>query len=141
MGSPEGYDAATYGEAIADVYDDLPTHPPDAADAVACLAELAGSGPALELAIGTGRIALPLARRGVAVAGIDASEAMVARLRAKPGGDRIPVTIGDFADVGVDGCFALVFVVYNTLFALIDGKVQFVTKGATQRNYVTVVAA
>jgi SAM-dependent methyltransferase len=124
VGSPEGYDAATYGEAIADVYDDLPTHPPDTDDAVACLAELAGSGPALELAIGTGRIALPLARRGVAVAGIDASEAMVARLRAKPGGDRIPVTIGDFADVGVDGRFALVFVVYNTLFALLDQAAQ-----------------
>jgi SAM-dependent methyltransferase len=124
VGGPEGYDAARYGEEIADVYDDLPTHPPDADAAAACLAGLAGSGPALELAIGTGRIALPLARRGVAVSGIDASPAMVARLRAKPGGDRISVTIGDFADVDVEGRFALVFVVYNTLFALLDQAAQ-----------------
>jgi len=124
VGGPEGYDAARYGEEIADVYDDLPTHPPDADAAAACLAELAGTGPALELAIGTGRIALPLAHRGVAVSGIDASPAMVARLRAKPGGDRIPVTIGDFADVDVDGSFALVFVVYNTFFALLDQATQ-----------------
>lgn len=124
MGSPEGYDAATYGESIADVYDELPTHPSDTDDAIACLAELAGSGPALELAIGTGRVALPLARRGVAVSGVDASEAMVAKLRKKPGGDRIPVTIGDFADVDVEGRFALVFVVYNTLFALLEQAAQ-----------------
>jgi SAM-dependent methyltransferase len=124
VGSPEGYDAARYGEEIADVYDDLPTHPADADAAAACLAELAGSGPALELAIGTGRIALPLARRGVVVSGIDASEAMVAKMRAKPGGERIPVTIGDFADVDVDGGFALVFVVYNTFFALLDQATQ-----------------
>ncbi|HKA93715.1 MAG TPA: class I SAM-dependent methyltransferase [Acidimicrobiia bacterium] len=124
MGSPEGYDAATYGDAIADVYDDLPTHPPDADEAAELLAEVAGSGPALELAIGTGRIALPLVRRGVPVSGIDASEAMVARLRAKPGGERLPVTIGDFADVDVDGRFALVFVVYNTFFALLDQASQ-----------------
>jgi SAM-dependent methyltransferase len=124
VGSPEGYDAARYGQEIADVYDDLPTHPPDADAAAACLAEMAGSGPALELAIGTGRIALPLARRGVAVSGIDASEAMVARLRAKPGGERIPVTIGDFADVDVDGRFALAFIVYNTFFALLDQASQ-----------------
>ena len=88
------------------------------------LAELADGGPALELAIGTGRLALPLADRGVAVSGIDASEAMVAKLRAKPGGDRIPVAIGDFADVPVDGRFALICVVYNTLFALLDGDAQ-----------------
>ena len=124
MGGPEGYDAATYGEGIADVYDDLPTHPPDADDAAAFLAELAGTGPALELAIGTGRIALPLARRGAHVSGIDASRAMVAKLRAKPDGERIPVTIGDFAAVDVDGRFGLVFVVYNTFFALLDQPTQ-----------------
>jgi len=120
----EGYDAAAYGDRIADVYDELPTHPPDADAAAACLADLAGSGPALELAIGTGRLALPLAERGVAVSGIDASEAMVAKLRAKPGGDRIPVAIGDFADVPVDGRFALICVVYNTFFALLDRDAQ-----------------
>src|SRR5262245_13005363 len=94
----EGYDAATYGDRVADVYDDL-FHPSDTDAAVAFLADLAASGPALELAIGTGRLALPLADRGVAVSGIDASEAMVAKLRAKPGGERIPVAIGDFGDV------------------------------------------
>jgi SAM-dependent methyltransferase len=120
----EGYDAAAYGDRIADVYDELPTHPPDADAAAAFLADLAGPGPALELAIGTGRLALPLADRGVAVSGIDASEAMVAKLRAKPGGERIPVAIGDFADVPVDGRFALICVVYNTLFALLDLDAQ-----------------
>jgi len=124
VGSPEGYDAATYGNRIADVYDDLPTHPLDADAAAACLAALARDGPALELAIGTGRVALPLARHGVVVSGIDASPAMVARLRAKPDGDHIPVTIGDFADVDVDGRFALVFVVYSTFFALLDPEKQ-----------------
>jgi SAM-dependent methyltransferase len=86
--------------------------------AVAFLAELAGPGPVLELAVGTGRIALPLGERGIDVRGIDASEAMVARLRSKPRGDRIPITIGDFADVPIEGRFTLVYVVFNTLFAL-----------------------
>ena len=128
MDGREGYDAAAYGDRIADVYDELPTHPPDAEAAAAYLADLACPGPVLELAIGTGRLALPLAERGVAVSGIDASEAMVAKLRAKPGGDRIPVAIGDFADVPVDGRFALICVVYNTLFALLD-------RGAQQRCF------
>ncbi len=78
------------------------------------------AGPMLELGIGTGRLALPLAARGVEVHGVDASEAMVARLRAKPGGDRIPVVVGDFADVAalVDRRYALVFLAYNSLFEL-----------------------
>jgi SAM-dependent methyltransferase len=116
----EGYDASTYGDRIADVYDewygDAAVLETDAA--VAKLAELAGAGPVLELAIGTGRVALPLVARGLEVHGIDASEAMVAKLREKPGGDAVPVTIGDFADVGVDGTYSLVYVVFNTLFAL-----------------------
>jgi SAM-dependent methyltransferase len=120
----EGYDAATYGDRIADVYDDLPTHPDDAEEAAACLAELAGRGPVLELGIGTGRLALPLAGRGVAVSGIDASEAMVAKLRAKPGGKEIPVTMGDFADLDVEGHFTLVFVAFSTFFALPDADAQ-----------------
>jgi SAM-dependent methyltransferase len=78
------------------------------------LAELAGGG-ALELGIGTGRIALPLAERGVRVHGIDLSPDMVAQLRAKPGGEAIPVAIGDFATTGVDGTFSLVYVVFNTV--------------------------
>jgi SAM-dependent methyltransferase len=92
--------------------------PLDTDGAVAFLAELAGSGPVLELAIGTGRIALPLAERGIDVRGIDASEEMVARLRSKPGGASIPVASGDFVDVAVEGRYTLVYVVFNTLFAL-----------------------
>jgi SAM-dependent methyltransferase len=85
---------------------------------VEVLADLAAGGRILELAIGTGRMALPLAARGLSVQGIDASPEMVAKLREKAGGDAIPVTIGDFADVGVDGAFDLVFLVFNTLFNL-----------------------
>lgn len=97
----------------------------DTEAAVALLAELAGSGPVLELAIGTGRIALPLAERGIDVHGIDASEAMVARLRSKPGGESIPVTIGDFADVAVDGdYYTLIYIVFNTLFGLPTQEAQ-----------------
>src|SRR6266511_1247920 len=87
----------SFGEEVAEIYDDAPRG--DEAEAVAFLEQLAGGGPALELAIGTGRIALPLAARGVRVDGIDISSAMVAKLRAKPGGDQLSVTIGDFADV------------------------------------------
>jgi SAM-dependent methyltransferase len=79
------------------------------------LAELAGGGAALELGIGTGRIALPLAARGVRVHGIDLSPDMVAQLRAKPGGGDIPVAIGDFASTRVDGTFSLAYVVFNTI--------------------------
>jgi SAM-dependent methyltransferase len=98
--------------------------PLDTEAAVAFLAELAGSGPVLELAIGTGRVALPLAERGVDVRGIDASEEMVARLRSKPGGASIPITFGDFADVAVEGLHTLVYVVFNTLFALQTQEAQ-----------------
>jgi SAM-dependent methyltransferase len=83
--------------------------------AVDFLAELAGDGAALELGIGTGRIALPLSQRGVRVCGIDLSEAMVARLRQKPGSEQIEVTIGDIATTKVDGAFALVYLVWNTI--------------------------
>ncbi|MGH2806415.1 MAG: class I SAM-dependent DNA methyltransferase, partial [Actinomycetota bacterium] len=114
----EGYEAATYGELWASIYDDewRDVFPNDAT--VAFLQKLAGDGPALELAIGTGRIALPLKEAGVEVHGIDISEAMVAKLRAKPGGSDIPVTMGDFAEVGVDGTYRLIYLVFNTLFAL-----------------------
>lgn len=79
------------------------------------LARLAGAGPALEFAIGTGRVALPLAARGVNVQGIDISEPMVAKLREKPGGDAIPVTIGDIATTRVPGEFQLVYIPYNSI--------------------------
>lgn len=115
----DDYGPSTYGDHIADVYDAWFHPPSDPGAAVDFLAELAGSGPALELAIGTGRIALPLASRGVEVRGIDASTAMVDKLREKPGGTDIQVTMGDFTDVAVEGRFRLVFVVFNTLFALL----------------------
>jgi SAM-dependent methyltransferase len=88
------------------------------------LAGLAGDGAALELGIGTGRIALPLARRGVRVHGIDLSAAMVARLRAKPGGDEIPVEIGDFATTRVGGTFSLAYLVFNTIMNLTTQDAQ-----------------
>ena len=115
----EGYRPETYGDRIAGVYDRVVAELPDPADCVDHLAELAGDGPALELGIGTGRVALPLAARGVPVHGIDASAAMVEQLRAKPGGEAIEVTIGDFAAVPVTGHYRLVYVVFNTFFALL----------------------
>jgi SAM-dependent methyltransferase len=112
----------TYGERVAGFYDTwvAPTVAASTEPAVALLAELAAGGAALELGVGTGRIALPLAARGVAVQGIDASPAMLERLRDKPGGADLPVTVGDFAEVGVDGRFALIYVVFNTFFALLS---------------------
>ncbi len=118
----EGFEEATYGERIAARYDELYPTGPGIESAADLLAELARGGPVLELGIGTGRMALPLVARGLEVYGIDASPAMVEQLRAKPGGDRVSITMGDFADVGVedapDGGFSLVFAAFNTLFAL-----------------------
>ncbi len=111
-------DPEFFGERWADVYDG--GRELDPAPAVEFLVGLAGGGRVLELAIGTGRVALPLASRGVPVEGVDASAAMVARLRAKPGGEQIPVTIGDMADVPAMGPFRLVYLVYNTLFNLLS---------------------
>jgi SAM-dependent methyltransferase len=113
------YGPETYGDRIAGVYDGFYEHLLDTEAAVEALARLAGSGPVLELAVGTGRIAVPLAQRGIDVRGIDASQEMVARMRAKPGGADIQVTIGDFAEVGVPGPYALVYLVFNTIFALL----------------------
>jgi SAM-dependent methyltransferase len=118
------YDVSTYGDRIADVYDQWVALPTDENEAVDFLAPLAGTGIALELGIGTGRVALPLAARGVEVHGLDASEAMVAKLRAKPGGADIPVTMGDFAEVRAEGPFSLVFSVFNTFFGLLTQEDQ-----------------
>src|ERR1022692_594281 len=98
---------------------------PEAIDpAVSLLAELAGSGHALELAIGTGRIALPLSQRGVPVHGIELSNAMVARLRAKRGAENISVTIGDFATTTVNRSFSLAYLVFNTIMNLTTQTAQ-----------------
>jgi SAM-dependent methyltransferase len=119
----ERYAAQTYGDRIADVYDEYHAERhPDAE--VEFLAGLAGTGPVLELGIGTGRVALPLAARSVAVHGIDASARMVEKLRAKPGGDAIPITMGTFADFSLDERFALAYVVFNTFFGLVSQDEQ-----------------
>lgn len=108
---------ASFGEDTAANYDDHLRG--DEEETVACLERLARGGPALELAVGTGRIALPLAGRGIRVDGIEQSAAMIARMRAKPGGDQIVVTMGDMADVSVIDSYRLVYLVYNTLYNLL----------------------
>jgi SAM-dependent methyltransferase len=120
------YGPATYGDRIAGVYDQYldPSIEASTAQAADFLFGLARGGRALELGIGTGRIALPLASRGVHLEGIDASQAMLDRLAVKPGGSSIPVRIGDFADVEVDGDFQLIYVVFNTFFGLLDQEDQ-----------------
>lgn len=110
------YADETYGERVAEVYDDWFSEYDQ--HAIDTLADLAQNGRALELGIGTGRIALPLSERNVDVHGIDAAPSMISRLRSKPGSERITVTTGSFADIPVDGEFALVYVVFNTFFAL-----------------------
>ena len=111
--------AASYDESSGEMFEQDVVQP-----AVDLLADLAGSGRALELGIGTGRIALPLAQRGIAVHGIDLSRAMVARLRAKPGGDAIGVSIGDFATTIVDGTFSVTYLVFNTIMNLTTQAAQ-----------------
>ncbi len=123
----DDYRASTYGDRIAEIYDTKYAELPFGGDlnqTVAFLAELAGGGPALELGVGTGRVALPLREAGVDVRGVDASAAMAARLAAKPGGDRIPVTIADFRDFALPDRFALVYVVFNTFFGLLTQQDQ-----------------
>jgi SAM-dependent methyltransferase len=111
--------AARYDESAAEMFDPAVVDP-----VVDVLVELAGGGRALELGIGTGRIALPLAQRGVPVHGIELSNAMAARLRAKPGGDDIGVTIGDFATTTVDGTFSVAYLVWNTIMNLTTQAAQ-----------------
>ncbi len=109
-------DPGLFGRQWAATYDSPGN--PDPAPAVEFLAGLAGEGPVLELAVGTGRVAVPLAERGIPVEGIEASPEMVEVLRAKPAGAAMPVVIGDMADVAVPGPYPLVFLVFNTLFNL-----------------------
>jgi SAM-dependent methyltransferase len=111
--------AATYDESAADMFDPAVVDP-----VVDFLVELAGSGRALELGIGTGRIAVPLARRGVPVHGIELSKAMAARLHAKPDAEDIGVTIGDFATTTVEGKFSVAYLVFNTIGNLTTQSAQ-----------------
>ena len=120
-----------FDERIAAVYDDYELDPTreefaveDIDATVDFLARLAGAGPALEFGVGTGRIALPLAQRGVATRGIDLSPPMVARLKAKPGGEDVSVAIGDFATTSVEGSFSLVYLICNTIMNLTTQEAQ-----------------
>ena len=120
-------DDGYFDERIAARYDADAAHisTPEAVDPIVdFLAALAGAGSALELGIGTGRIALPLSRRGVRVHGIELSKAMVARLREKPGNEAIDVTIGDFSTTRVAGSFSLVYLVFNTIGNLTTQEAQ-----------------
>lgn len=114
--------ARSFGKRTAEHYDD--TLRGDEAETIDFLYEQARGGPVLELAIGTGRIGLPLAQRGLEVHGIELSAAMVEQLRKKPGGDRILVTMGDYADVAVEGRYRLIYVVFNTFYNLLTQEKQ-----------------
>ena len=120
------FDASAYGATgIADDYDALYADHWDTDSAVECLVELAEGGPVLEFGIGTGRLALPMLHRGLEVHGIDGSAEMVARLLAKPGGERLPVVVGNFAEADAGGrAFSLVVLAVNTVFALPDQDAQ-----------------
>ena len=124
----DGFDATTYGERFADVYDEWYGEMSDVAATVEAVGALAAGGPVLELGVGTGRLAVPLAERGLEVHGIDASPAMLERLAAKAAGAGVTVhaSRGDFADVGAEvaGGFAVVLVAFNTLFNLPDADAQ-----------------
>lgn len=113
-----------YGEAIADVYDSWYADLTDVDATIAFLRRFVGTGPVLELGIGTGRLALPLAETGVTVHGIDVSEAMLDRLRAKDPSGRIRIVVGDMVDDLPDGPFDLIFVAYNTFFNVRDAGRQ-----------------
>lgn len=113
----EAFDPETFGLLNAHDYD--ARNDPGTTEAeVALIKELAGSGDVLELAIGTGRVAVPLAQAGVNISGIEASQPMVDKLREKAAGKDIPVALGDIADVSIDGMFDHIFLVFNTLFNL-----------------------
>jgi SAM-dependent methyltransferase len=131
---PDTYGPDTYGNAFADVYDDWYADVSDVEGTVATIGALAGGGRVLELGIGTGRLALPLVAAGVEVHGVDASPAMVERLRAKPGGGTIPVAVADFSSALPAGEFAVVFVAFNTLLNL-------TAPGAVERCFALVAGA
>lgn len=118
----EGYQDSTYGEGIAEVYDEF--YPEVSKEMIDVLEELAGSGSAMELGIGTGRVALPLRDRGVAVSGIDASSKMIEKLQTKAAAADVQVLQGDFSQLPVEGRFNLIYVVFNTFFALLTQEEQ-----------------
>ena len=121
--------AVRYDESSAEMFDPAAVDP-----VIDLLVELAGSGRALELGIGTGRIALPLVQRGVPVHGIELSKAMAARLRAKAGGEDIGITIGDFATTTVDGTFSVAYLVFNTIMNLTTQAAQVACLGSARAS-------
>jgi SAM-dependent methyltransferase len=120
----EEHDGYSYGQSWANVYEDYYDNREDVEVVSAFLAKLAGTGRALEFGIGTGRVALPLADRGVEVYGIDNSKAMVRRLQEKPGGDKISVVVGDMASTRAEGTFSLVYVTFSSIFMLASQEEQ-----------------
>jgi hypothetical protein len=116
------YSNETYGERVAGAYDEF--YPNLDPHSISLLKELAGQGKALELAIGTGRVALPLSASNVEVHGIDIAPAMIEKLKSKPGGDRINVVKGDFADVSVSDHYSLIYIVFNSFFLLLSQEEQ-----------------
>lgn len=121
----DGYDETTYGQRFADVYDDWYGDITDTDACVDVVSALADGGRVLELGVGTGRLALPLAERGLYVCGVDSSEAMLDALAAKPGGERVRTVLGDMSEpVGSEAPFDVVLVAYNTLFNLVAAGAQ-----------------
>jgi SAM-dependent methyltransferase len=120
-----GYGPATYGESFADVYDDWYADVSDVDATVAAVVQLADGGAVLELGVGTGRLAIPIAATGLEVVGIDASPAMLARLAAKPGAERVRAIEADMASPPVgNGRFSVAFAAFNTWFNLTDDEAQ-----------------
>ena len=118
----EKFEITTYGERIAEVYDEFYKEVDQ--NAIDLLYKFAEGGRALELGIGTGRVALPLQKKGVELYGIDGSEAMVSKLKTKPRGRDIEITMGSFAQIEMDEQFDLIYVVFNTFYALLTQEEQ-----------------
>lgn len=122
----ERIDISTYGDAIAEMFDanGWAGDPGDTEDTIEWLAKNSGAGPVLELGVGTGRVAVPLAQKGIAVHGMDASEGMLAQLRAKPGGDLVTLHVQDFTDFSLEMRFSMVYAVFDTLPFITDQEAQ-----------------
>ncbi|MGA9277511.1 class I SAM-dependent methyltransferase [Ilumatobacter sp.] len=120
-----GYDSASYGDGFADVYDEWYAEVTDVEGTVRTMVELAGSGGRiLELGVGTGRLAAPMAAAGLQVVGVDSSAAMLTHIASKPGGERVTTILGDMVEDLPDGPFDACLVAYNTLFNLLDADAQ-----------------
>ncbi|MGW4463824.1 class I SAM-dependent DNA methyltransferase [Micromonospora sp. NBC_01796] len=122
----EGFEIFTYGDAVADMFDGTgwAGDPGDTEETIQWLADNAGEGPVLELGVGTGRVAVPLAQKGIEVHGIDASEGMLAQLRAKPGGELVQLHVQDFTDFTLPYKFSMAYAVFDTLPFVTDQESQ-----------------